>query len=59
MHNLSARVVYKSSDELYNLIEGIKAIEYVTRVQWSEVAEVIGDNNSEVISAFLTSKDYH
>jgi|SRR5215212_857607 DNA-binding Lrp family transcriptional regulator len=59
MHNLSARIVYKSSDELYNLIEGIKAIEYVTRVQWSEVVEVIGDNNSEVISAFLTSKDYH
>ena len=55
MHNLSARVVYKSSDELYNLIEGIKAIEYVTRVQWSEVAEVIGDNNSEVISAFFNS----
>jgi hypothetical protein len=28
-------------------------MDYVTGVDWSEMVEVIGDNNSEVISAFF------
>ena len=53
MHNVSAHVVYKNTEELHNLIESIKAMEYVTHVQWSEIVTMIGDNNSEVISAFF------
>src|SRR5919199_6866228 len=54
-HNLSARIIYKNSDELYNLIERIKTMDYVTKVQWSEIVESTGNNNSEVISAFFTN----
>ena len=53
MHNVSAHVIYKNTEELYELIENIKTMDYVTGVNWSEVVEVIGDNNSEVISVFF------
>jgi DNA-binding Lrp family transcriptional regulator len=56
MHNVSAHVVYQNTEELYELIESIKTMEYVTGVSWSEVVELIGDNNSEVISGFFNSK---
>ena len=55
-HNISAHVAYKSTEELHELIESIKTIDYVNKVQWSEIVEVIGDNNSEVISAFFNSQ---
>jgi DNA-binding Lrp family transcriptional regulator len=53
MHNVSAHVIYKNTEELFHLIESIKTMDYVTGVQWSEMVEIIGDNNSEVISAFF------
>jgi hypothetical protein len=40
--------------ELYQLIENIKTMDYVDGIQWSEMVEAIGENNSEVISAFFT-----
>jgi DNA-binding Lrp family transcriptional regulator len=57
-HSVLAHVIYKVTEELYYLIENIKAMEYVNSLSWSETVNVIGNNNSEVISAFL-SKDYH
>ena len=53
MHNVSARIIYKNTEELFHLIENIKTTDYVTRVQWSEMVEIVGDNNSEVIAAFF------
>jgi len=52
-HNVSAQVVYKDTEELHSLVESIKTIEYVTNVQWSEMVELIGDNNSGVIDGFF------
>ena len=52
-HNVSAHIIYKNTEELYELIESIKTMNYVTNVSWSEMVEMIGDNNSEVISAFF------
>ena len=37
------------------LLENIKTMEYVKTVSWSEMVEVIGDNNSEVICAFFAN----
>jgi hypothetical protein len=54
MHNVSARIIYKDTEELFHLIENIKTMDYVTGVSWSEMVEEIGDNNSEVISAFFS-----
>ena len=56
MHNISVRVIYRSTEELYELIESIKTMDYVNALQWSEVVEVIGENNSEVIRAFFNNK---
>jgi len=53
-HNVSARVIYKNTEELYWIIESIKTLEYVTGVAWSEVVELIGENNSEVIGALFS-----
>ncbi|HEY6882453.1 MAG TPA: Lrp/AsnC family transcriptional regulator [Nitrososphaeraceae archaeon] len=52
-HNISAHIIYKNTEELYDLIESIKTMEYVDGVHWSEMVEIMGDNNSEVISAFF------
>jgi DNA-binding Lrp family transcriptional regulator len=52
-HNISAHIIYKNTEELYELIESIKTMDYVYSVHWSEIVEIMGDNNSEVISAFF------
>jgi DNA-binding Lrp family transcriptional regulator len=54
MHNVSARIIYKNTEELYELIEDIKTMDYVDGIQWSEMVELIGENNSEVISALFS-----
>ena len=56
MHNVAARIIYKDTEELFEIIESIKTMDYVDGVQWSEMVEAIGDNNSEVISAFFNGK---
>jgi hypothetical protein len=49
-----AHVIYKNTEELYYLIEDIKGMEYVNGISWSEMVNMIGDNNSEVMSAFFS-----
>ena len=43
--NLSAQVLYKSSEELLEIIESVKAISYVKNVDRSETVKVVGNNN--------------
>ena len=57
-HNVIAHTVYKDSRDLHNLIESIRAMEYVVNVQWSEVVEEVvekGNNNNkfEVLMALV------
>jgi DNA-binding Lrp family transcriptional regulator len=54
-HSVLTHIIYKDTEELYYLIENIKAMEYVNSLSWSETVKVIGDNDSEVISSFLIS----
>jgi DNA-binding Lrp family transcriptional regulator len=54
-HNVSAHTVFKDTQELYELVESIKSLDYVNGVQWSELVEDLGDNNFEVMSAFFGS----
>ena len=51
MHNVSACIIYKNTEKLFDLVENIKTMNYVIGVQWSRMVEAIEDNNSEVISA--------
>ena len=53
-----AHIIYKDTAELFYLIEDIKAMQYVNSMSWSETVNVIGDNNSEVISAFLVTSNW-
>ena len=52
-HNVSAHVIYKGTDDLHELIESVRTMDYVTGVDWSEMVGVVGDNNSEVVQAFF------
>lgn len=54
-HNVSAHTVFKDTQELYELVESIKTLDYVNGVQSSELVEDLGDNNFEVMSAFFGS----
>ena len=56
VHSVLAHVIYKNTEDLYYLIEDIKAMQYVNGLSWSEMVNVIGDNNSEVMSAFFNGK---
>src|SRR5919201_1544992 len=55
LYNVSAHVIYKYTQELHELIESVRTMDYVTGVQWSEMVELVGDNNSGVISGFFSS----
>jgi DNA-binding Lrp family transcriptional regulator len=59
VHSVLAHVIYKSTEDLYYLIENIKAMEYVNGLSWSEMVNVIGDNNSDVMSAFFNNHTEH
>jgi DNA-binding Lrp family transcriptional regulator len=52
-HNVAAQIIYNDTAELHNLLENIKAMPYVTSLQWSEMVEMIGDNSPSVITAFF------
>jgi len=43
--NVSPQVLYKSSEELLEIIESVKAISYVKNVDRSETVKVVGNNN--------------
>jgi GTPase SAR1 family protein len=43
--NVSAQVLYESSEELLEIIESVKAISYVKNVDRSETVKVVGNNN--------------
>lgn len=53
IHNIIAQIIYKDSNELNYLIEGIKAIDYVITVEWSEMVKTIGDNNPGIVQTVL------
>jgi DNA-binding Lrp family transcriptional regulator len=52
-HNIAAHIMYNDTAELHNLLENIKAMPFVTTLEWSETVEIIGDNSPAVLSAFF------
>jgi DNA-binding Lrp family transcriptional regulator len=53
--NIMAQVYYKTSQELQNLVEGIRRLASVTSVSWSEVVKVLGSNNARVVGAVFST----
>ena len=39
--NVVARIVYKNSDELFHIIQEIKKMPNIARVEWSEIVKIV------------------
>ena len=55
--NIMAQVVYKSTEELHSILENIRGIHDVSRVEWSEIVKEIGDsknNYSDIVDNLLS-----
>ena len=39
--NVVARIVYKSSDELFHIIQEIKKMPNIARVEWSKIVKIV------------------
>ena len=53
--NASAKVIYKSSQELFNLIQTFRAIPNVSVVEWYEEVEVIGFNYASLVDTLFNN----
>lgn len=51
--NMVAQVCYRSSKELHQILQGIRALDKVGRVEWSEVVQVISKNYSATFQNIL------
>jgi DNA-binding Lrp family transcriptional regulator len=49
--NVMAKVFYRRSEHLHDLIESMRTIPSVTSVKWSEVVKVVGSNDVNMIDA--------
>jgi DNA-binding Lrp family transcriptional regulator len=55
-NNVIAEIIYNNSSELHNILEQVKEIPYVSSVTWSELVEVIGNNDAPIIAALSRQK---
>ena len=46
--NMVIQICYKSSNELLQILQDIKALECVGRVEWSEIVEDIAEGNPDI-----------
>jgi hypothetical protein len=53
--NMVARVCYRSSKEIHEILQGIKAHDKVGRVEWSEVVQITAKNNASAFQNMLES----
>jgi hypothetical protein len=55
-NNVIAEVIYNNSSELHNILEQVKELPYVSSLTWSELVEVVGNNDAPIISALSRQK---
>jgi DNA-binding Lrp family transcriptional regulator len=55
-NNVMVEIIYNTSSELYNILEQVKKIPYVSSATWSELVEVVGKNDAPIISALSRLK---
>jgi DNA-binding Lrp family transcriptional regulator len=55
-NNVITEIIYNTSSELYNILEQIKNIPYVSSATWSELAEVVGNNDAPILAALSRQK---
>jgi DNA-binding Lrp family transcriptional regulator len=47
--NMVAQIHYRSSQELHQILQNIRALENIGRVEWSELVEEIGNDNGDFV----------
>jgi DNA-binding Lrp family transcriptional regulator len=52
-NNLCLEVIYNDSEELHYLLEEIKALPVASKVEWSELVVMLGDNMSKILKNTL------
>jgi hypothetical protein len=45
--------MYKSSNELFHIIQKITTMPNITRIEWSEIVKVVGRNNALMLTDSL------
>ena len=53
--DIMADVFYRDSIELHDLTERVKAMPFVTYVEWAEVVKVVGDNFESIVDKLFAS----
>ena len=51
--NMVAQVCYRSSRELHEVLQNIKAHDKVNNIEWSEIVQVITENNASALENIL------
>lgn len=55
-NNVLTEIIYNTSSELYNILEQVKNIPYVSSATWTELVEVIGNNDAPILAALFRQK---
>jgi DNA-binding Lrp family transcriptional regulator len=55
-NNVMTEIIYNTSSELYNILEQVKNIPYVSSATWSELVEVVGNNDTPILAALSRQK---
>jgi DNA-binding Lrp family transcriptional regulator len=56
--NVMVRILYRSSEDLFNTVQTIKGLPNVVRVEWAEIVKVIGRRNNAPILPPSDSRVY-
>jgi DNA-binding Lrp family transcriptional regulator len=51
--NLIATVVYKDTDEVFEIMQHVRGMEYVENVEWSEVVKTVLKNDSGILESIF------
>jgi hypothetical protein len=55
-NNVITEIIYNTSSELYNILEQVKKIPYVSSATLSELVEVVGNNDAPILAALSRQK---
>ena len=57
--NVMARILYRSSEELFNTVQAIKRLPNVVRVEWAEIVKVVGRRSNASMLPLSDPRTYN
>jgi len=55
--NVGAKVLFRNTEKLYNLVQEIKGMNNVNYVKWLEEVKVIGNKNATIVDTLFDMHD--